>query len=426
MKGILKNPTSAHILVNTIGNYANVFFTAIFTVVLFRVMTPAEYGIFSVLMSVSYVLTNVLDFGTTATIYSYLPPLLGEKRAEAFRFVKSTFYYQTVFSSVVILVLLVIFPWLDRSFLKTGADYFPMALAALSTIGFIWQNFLLNVYFAAKQFFRANLYLNIANIIKAVAIAIGFFAGMLNVSYITFVFGIFGPLVFFLFVLWDRRRDVGDFRSAPVHREEFRFRYTLTYFVASQFLNVGLRMDLFVLSFFDAIVSRSEVGYYAAAQKIVLTILSTVVSITQVLSPGFSAIKTRPEARKQLLNGLVYMLLPASLFVGVAITPTIIYELFFTSSFGPAVGIARFLSLPYLLYVFGSIPMLFLLYTVKKPSIIMVAYTVFFIIVTAGLFALVPSLHVNAPPVLLATGFAVSAAIMAYACWRKYSALPTK
>ena len=38
--------------------------------------------------------------------------------------------------------------------------------------------------------------------------------------------------------------------KAKIAKEEFRFNYTFTYFIASQFYNLGMRMDLFLLSYF--------------------------------------------------------------------------------------------------------------------------------------------------------------------------------
>ncbi|EKE14245.1 MAG: hypothetical protein ACD_12C00609G0001, partial [uncultured bacterium] len=64
----IKKPTSKNIIINTVGNYLNVFFIAFFAFLLVRIMQPSEYGVLSVLLGISYVLANILDFGTTASI----------------------------------------------------------------------------------------------------------------------------------------------------------------------------------------------------------------------------------------------------------------------------------------------------------------------------------------------------------------------
>lgn len=424
LKKILQNPTSIQIYINTIGNYLNVGFTAIFTLVLFRIMSPADYGVYSVLISVSYVMATILDFGTTATIYSYLPPLIEDKSKSMYRFVKSTFYYQTLFSSIVVLALLFLFPTFDKLVLKTDASLIEMSLAAISIITFIWQNFILNLYFAAKKFLKANIYLNISNVIRGVLIFVAFYTQTVSVSSLIIILGLAGNISFLLLVLYDRKNDIHKILHADVHKDEFRFKYAITYFIASQFLNVGFRMDLFTLSFFNAIISRPDVGFYAAAQKIILTVLTTVISITQVLSPSFSSIKTQKQTREQLKHGFLYMLIPCSLFIGVSLCPEFIYEWFFTPKFEPSAAIARVLSLPYIIYAFGSVPMLFLLYTVKKTKPILVAYVSFFVIVTVGCYLFIPIYKVWAPPIFFAVGFLLAKGIIAYETWREYKKLP--
>lgn len=421
---VLRNPTSINIYINTFGQYINIAFVVAYTLILFRIFDPVEYGIFSVLTTVTYVLTNILDFGTTATIYSYLPPLLEDKRKSLFQFVKSTFYYQTIFSSIVIVLLLASYPLLDRFFFHTNATYMEMAVSAVSIMFFIWQNFLLNVYFAAKKFLKANAYLNIANVVKIVAIGLLYLFNAISLISVMFVLMILGNLVFFVLVFWERRSQLQDALDAKVSREEFRFKYTLTYFVASQFLNVGMRMDLFILAFFNTIISRPDVGYYAAGQKIVITLLTTIISITQVLSPGFSQTKTKKEAREQLKHGFLYMLLPCALYVGVMITPPIIYELFFTATFSPSAMIARMLSVPFILYALGSVPMLLLLYTVKKPKPILVAYSMFAVIVTVGCYIFVPVYKILAPAFVIFAAFLVSNSYIAFEAWKEYKRLP--
>ncbi len=84
----IKKPTSRDILINTIGNYLNVFFVAFFAFLLVRIMQPSDYGVLSVLLGIAYVLANILDFGTTASIYSYLPPMIEKKHKNIYIFLK--------------------------------------------------------------------------------------------------------------------------------------------------------------------------------------------------------------------------------------------------------------------------------------------------------------------------------------------------
>jgi len=414
------DPTSQHVIINTLGNYLNVGFTAFFALILVRILSPAQYGVLSVLLGIAYVLANVLEFGTTATIYSTVPSLYGKKDKQMYSFIKSTFFFQSMFSFAVIGTLIILFPWLDRVFFKTGAPISDLYLTAISVLLFIWQNFLTNILFAAKRFLRANLYINAANILKTVFVLIVAYFGKISVGMVIFAFGILGPLTFFLLMFWRNKKLTREMQAAPIRKEEFKFSYTMKYFVASQFYNLGLRMDLFLLSFFGL---REQVGYYGLSQKIILTIIASIVSISQVLSPRFATIKTRKEAYKQMKSGLVYMLLPTAVFIALYLTPDFVFELVFTDKFTETAAITHILALPFILNALGTIPNLFLLYTVKKPGYILVSNILFFLIITVGSFILIPEKGMYGPPLAIALAFVVAVGIQTVAVWREQKAM---
>lgn len=412
----LKDPTSKHVVINTLGNYLNVGFTAFFALILVRILSPAQYGVLSVLLGISYVLANILEFGTTATIYSTVPSLFGKNDKQMYSFIKSTFFFQSVFSLAVIITLILLFPWLDRVFFKTGAPISDLYLTAISVLLFIWQNFLTNILFAAKRFLRANLYINAANIIKTIFVLLVAYFGSINVGVIIFAFGILGPLTFFLLMFWRNKTLVHEMKEAPIRKEEFKFSYTMKYFVASQFYNLGLRMDLFLLSFFGL---REQVGYYGLSQKIILTIIASIVSISQVLSPRFATITTRKEAQRQFKTGLIYMLLPTAVFIALYLTPDFIFELIFTEKFKDTAAITHILALPFILNALGTIPNLFLLYTVKKPGYILVSNILFFLIISVGSYLLIPSKGMYGPPYAILLAFIVAIGIQVAAVWKE-------
>src|SRR3989339_191377 len=166
----IKRPTSKNVIINTIGGYLNIFFTALFALILVRILTPAQYGVLSVLLGIAYVLANILDFGTTATIYSYLPVMIEKKHKNIYIFLKTIFSYQTGFSLIIIVLLFVFFPYLDKVFFKTGAPWWELYVTTFSVLFLVWQNYAINALFAAKRFFKANIFLNLSNLIKTFVI----------------------------------------------------------------------------------------------------------------------------------------------------------------------------------------------------------------------------------------------------------------
>lgn len=417
----VKRPTSIHVIINTFGNYLNVFFTALFALVLVRVMTPSEYGVLSVLLGISYVLANALDFGTTATIYSYVPTLLEDRSGEIYHFIKTTFFYLTLFASLVICVLFFIFPYLDRIFFKTNAPELALNLTLLSVVLFIWQNYFSNILYAAKQFLKVNLYVNLSNLIKSIVLFSLIPFDFVNVTSVIFVFGVLGSTLFFIPLIIEKHSLIRVIIRSKIDKGHFRFAYTLSYFIGMQFFNMGLRMDLFLLSYFGL---RQEVGYYGLAQKIIVAIMTSIVSITQVLSPNFSRIETKKAARSMIKTSLLYLAIPAGLFFLVYLTPDKIYHLFFTERFAQTSAIAKSLVFPFIFYSLSVFLWLFILYTAKKPGYFLFSQLVFFIGMTVGCYLLIPKMGVFAPPAVIAVSIFVSSLILGTASLYEYKKLP--
>lgn len=147
---------------------------------------------------------------------------------------------------------------------------------------------------------------------------------------------------------------------------------------------------------------------------------ASIASITQVLSPNFSKVKTRAEIFKELWHGMTYLFVPILLFIVIYFLPNQVFYLFFTQKFAKTAAITKALSLPYIIYVFMNIPILFLLYTVKKPGVILLANVAVFIIVSVGCYFLIPKFGIFGPPYALAAAFFVSFLIMTVASVSEY------
>ncbi|OGK18241.1 hypothetical protein A3G67_03010 [Candidatus Roizmanbacteria bacterium RIFCSPLOWO2_12_FULL_40_12] len=421
--GFLRNANSKNVIINTIGNYLNVGFTAFFALVLVRIMSPAQYGVLSVLLGIAYVLANVLDFGATAAIYSTLPLLLEKKRERVYHFIKTTFAFQSLSSSAVLLILFLTFPYLDKVFFKTGAPEIELYITALAVLFLIWQNFVLNILFAAKKFLVANIHNNLQNVLKTGILLLVIYFKSVTVGWVLFIFGVIGPILFFITLALDRKDAVFVFLKAQIRRDEFRAGYTLTYFAATQLFNLGARMDLFLLSFF---LLKNDVGYYGLSQKIILSILTTVISVTQVLSPNFAKVHTKSQARHELKNGFLYLLIPTALYILLFFTPNWVFYFFFTDRFAPAAMITKSLVPAYIIFTLGSLPLQFVLYTIRKPIYVLYGNILYFLIMTVGCYILIPQMGVKAPPLVNLLAILAPVAVLTITTFYAYKKLPTR
>jgi O-antigen/teichoic acid export membrane protein len=351
-----------------------------------------------------------------------LPSLIEKKSENAYRLIKSTFFYQTLFSGIIIGFLLIAFPWLDMVFFKTKAPILTLYVTAVSVLFFIWQNFLSNCLYVTKRVLQVNSYSLISNIIKTIIVLVLAVTHTISVGLIIFVFGIIGPMIFFILVYSSKKNHMAAVLKAPIERSDFRLSYTFTYFVASQFFNLGLRMDLFLLSYFLS----ADLGDYGAAQKIILTIITTIVSITQVISPAFAKIRTKKDLFINIKPALFYMLIPTAIFFMLFITPDWIFNLFFTNKFYNTPMISRRLAIVYLPYSFISLFHLFLLYSVKRPADILIGNITIFLVVSIGCYLYIPLYGSLAAVWSLGAAFTAASIILIFLSYRAFRLMPNK
>lgn len=371
-------------MVNTAGSILNVVFSAAMHFFLFRIMTPADYGVLTIWLSVIYVGANMLDFGTTATIYAYLPPLHAQKTKlssnQYYRFLKTLLGYQSLLAAAAALILLLALPAIDQAFLKTDVSQSTYILAIFAIAAFILQNFTFNLLYATQSFILSNTLIALANMVKLICLVMFLQMGIQDLNSILATLTILGVAVFFIPLSLIKRQTITTTLGARFDRSALQFKYTFTYLVSTQIYNLAQRMDLFVLSYFGL---RDATGYYAAAQKIILSIATAVVSITQVLSPMYSNVKSQKDVRHLLRQTFMYLSVPCMLFLALIVTPQWIFDIYL-SKFAQAAPLARALAVPYIIYTLGNAALLYVLYSAKRPMIALWSNVAYFIMMFGG------------------------------------------
>src|SRR3990167_8478497 len=229
---VLKEQTTREVAVNTVGNYLNIIFSAIYVVVIARLFSPADNGVYIVLFTLVYVFTNIFDFGTSATIYSYLPAVLTDK-TKKFEFLKVTFLYQTFLAGIALLILGIFIAPLNDQWLKLHVPlrYFLWTFGTIPLL--IWQNFVLNTLYASRRFTMANILINTINIVRLL-------------------------ILFLLLIIVLYPNIPRKFLTATINRQHLNVGYSAVFFVATQFYFVASRLDLFIIAHF---LTKPEVGY---------------------------------------------------------------------------------------------------------------------------------------------------------------------
>lgn len=412
--------THREVIINTIGNYANIFFSFLYVVIIARLFTPSDYGTYIVVFSLVYVLTNIFDFGVSATIYSYLPSTLTQKN-KSYSFLKVTLLYQTILSSLAVVILFLLIDPINASWLKLNIPlkYYLWAFGSIPLL--LWQNFALNTLYASRRFFVANILILLVNVTRLGLLLSFYYFGALNLEWLFIIFGPLGSVVFLLLLWFAHPNFPGQLLKAPLEKSHLNIGYSITFFISTQLYFVASRLDLFIIAHF---MSKSEVGYYGLAQKVIFSILTTVNSITQVLSPQFSVARTRTQVMSLMKRFAYYCIIPVLLLVGAVLTPSIIYQTVFGVNYASMIDLVRILGVVNIFFIVMQIPMLFFLYTINKPRYVLICNLILLVVIGLGSYYLIIQIGLFGPPIAILASYLL-VTIFGYNYFRReYNKLP--
>lgn len=385
---------SKDIIINAGGAYLNIGFATFYTIFA-RAFDRVEFGVLSVLLVFSYVLANVFNFGMPAAIYAHIPEIAHDHK-KAVQFLKSNILLLSVLAVMSLGIIFFISPYLDLHIFKLNAPPIYYGLALLGTFFYIIQNFVRDSLNAVGDFLHINIAQNISNAVKTTLLIAFAVNHSLTIVNALFIMGIIGPAIVFTIVLFERRWIVHSFMSSNITRSAIKLGYTTQYFIASQLFALASRVDLFMVAYF---LMPGDKGDYALAQRVVLAIVTTTDSISQVLSPQFAKVRSHHDVLALFKKSFIFVLLPTALFVAAMVAPTFLYTLFFTDKFILSFPVTRLLSFAYIPYNFAAILLLYFLYTIKKPIHVIYSNLILVVILILGDFILIPRLGLYGPPV---------------------------
>lgn len=390
-----KDAVTKNVIINTIGNYISFIIGALYTYCLFRFFSPYDFGILSILLTISYLLANMLNFGIPATLYAHIPTLSSD-REKTFTFLKTNFLFQTLLASIALCGVYVILPLVDIHLFKVDLPRYYYALTMINTLLFIWQNFVRDALNAAQKFLHINTAINLSNIIKtAVLIWLGI-TGQLTIPLALVTLGIIGSFIIFLCVLLERRWIVRSLIDHRIDRIYINFNFTMPYFLSTQLFNLTTRADLFLIAFF---LTPVDVGYYSVAQRVIFVVITSIDSITQVLSPEFTKVSTRTGTMNLIKKALYYVSMPSLILLAIFLTPEAIYRLIIPAAYQASIPLIKLLSLTYIPFAFDAVILLFFLYTLKKSSFVLYINIVMLAAVNIFHLLFIPRIGIQGPVV---------------------------
>lgn len=401
--GLAFTSTAKSTYITTVGAGLVAFLGFVFWIIIARSMSPADFGLFSVVFNLITVLYVVCDVGLSSSILRYLPQAIREAKEEEAKKIMKVAFMAVLLVSGLLTVVLVVFSNQLAVLVFTKKELFlPLLIASFSLLGISLSYVFITMLQGKQKFLLAVVTECSMMIVKVLAVVVLLVLGKLNLVSLVIAFTLtsFSGVIFGLFFVRP------SFLFSPIDRNVAKILLSFGIWVAlARIANAAsARIDTLMLTRF---VEADQIGFYAAAQRMTFIFPVLVTGMTAVISPKFAALKTKKEAIvffKKASILLSFLLIPVIILYILAPWVTIwIYG----SIYEPSISIFRWLLISSLFFIASSVPILAILYYLGESKFFAAISLTQLVLIFFGNLLFIPLFGVIGPAVSLAIAYGV-------------------
>ena len=384
IKTLFLSETARNTYAIFMGNLLSAVFSFVFTVTLVRILSLADFGYFSALLSLMMLVVELADIGIGQSLSSFLPPLaqFPEKIND---FLKAAFSAQSVIILFISGLLAVFGKQMSVILFHTPGYSFLVVLTSVSIFCSTLANFTNYSLSARKKFFNVGFLTMLGSLLRLIFLFVVLIltkASLENTvlaQTLSLVLLLFVSLYMINFNLVESKAKITDVKKL------LRFAYLLG--AARMFTAIAYRLDVLMLV---SLKNATEAGIYSTASRVIALYPLLTGSFLIVIAPKIASISDK----RQLHEFLKKIIFGTSILVVSAVLMILIAYPFMTVLFGnkvaPAVPVFRLLLFSIIFFI-ASIPAVALaIYYLKKPYILTVNGFVQLVIVVFGNFIFIP------------------------------------
>lgn len=398
VKELFFSLTAKNIYLITGGNILVIICGFIFTVLSARSLSPSDFGIFSVAISLIVILADLGELGIGGGLVNFLPSFIKSKDIlNTNKIIKTTYLLQIIISLLISLVLIIFSTQIAQLLFRSSTSLY-LIIIRLSTIGviaFMLFNFV-NSILSAKEEFNKIFLLQILYTLPRLFILF-LFIYFLKVSLVLVVIVfLLGPLIPYLISIFlipinliKLFKIKGFFKLSKI------FKFSLYLAVNKLFVSLFSRLDVLMLS---AMISSHEVGIYSAASRIAFIYPLIGGSIGTVFAPKYAKFDV-PAAISFTKKALLLMFLLISSIIVLIILSPIIIPLVFGSQYLESINIMQILLITMIPFLIAIPINNLLIYTFKKPQIIAFSSLTQLLVILVLNLLLIPKIGRYAPAI---------------------------
>lgn len=367
-----------------LGNGISAFFSFLFTVTLVRQLSLADFGYFSALLSLLFLVTDLSDIGVGSSLSAFLPPM--EKTvSKLLSFLKTAFTIQVTIASVVSLLILV-FSKNIAVVLFHGLELHGLVkITALGIFTTIMVNFFQFSLSARQRFLQVSFLSSFGSLMRLLLLLV-----LLVFAAVTLENAVYMQTAAFILLLTMAVILLKlDFINEKIITTDFKKLLSFAYLlgIARGLTALASRLDVLMII---AIKNATEAGIYSTASRVISIYPLLSGSFSTVIAPRLSATTDKKELKTYMYKVILATLGIIVIIVLMMVTAYPFMTVLFGQKAVPAVPVFRYLLLSMIFFV-GSIPAVSLaIYYLKKPYILTVNSVLQLVIVVVGNYIFIP------------------------------------
>jgi lipopolysaccharide exporter len=414
---ILSTTTFQHISIATVSTILTGGLGAIFYMLSARILGPANFGILMVAVTTVALLSDIGNLATDPGLVRFVGKNYDSDKKKALQFLKLSFEIK-----LALCVFLIIFGWLGAPYLADSFFHkpeltFALRLGFIGSASYIIVSFPTTFFQAIQKFwFWTGIQVG-SNLIRLLIVLLLWIYGSFTLEntltvYVFVPLGIFIASFFFLpkgFLKSDRPEEV--------RKELFHFNKWVALYATIAALST--RLDTFISA---RLLSSADVGYYSAANQLVIVVPQFISAFGAILAPKLSNIGDKKEflTYYKKVQALVFFVVG----LGILAAPVVMYLIpyIYGAEYSVHVPMLFLILLAAMLIFLAAIPIhSSILYYYGEPKVF--AYTAviqLFITIVIGWF-LISSLGVIGAAFTVLLAMISIFVIPAIWLWRKVS-----
>lgn len=362
---LLRSKIIQHIFWVVFSSMLVMLFGSLATIILARNLGIANFGIYSLFLSIIMLMGSLSDFGIDTSFVRFSSLYLQKDKEKASAILGISLKIK-IFVSVLISFIGIIFSKHIANGLFSKPELSsPLTVAFFCLVGIALLGFVQNNLRAMELFKKYSFLNSFHSVVSLVFVCIVWITGNLNLTSAMVIIFIM-PFISSLMGLLIGPKDFLNKEAKPAVSLKKLFHFGKWIWLRTICGLIFIRLDIIMLSYFK---SMSEVSFYAAAFGLAskLSIINN--SLITVLLPRVSRLETPSQIivfAKRFLKITSFCIVP--LFLILFFSNSII-ALFYGKEFLPAVFIFKILFIRFLIAIITN-PLFLVAYAIDKPQVL--------------------------------------------------------